>query len=148
MTTVHPSALIGTLAEGRHDDDDDDDEDNGGRRKKRRMHPVTQQPQGLPVAPERERYYKYPALRLIQVLPGHPLADSKDETVSSPQEDKPMNKQSGNKVQGNETIILTEARPTLTCISPVWLEGVNSLSLSLANKRQREIQKQACAPRM
>ena len=41
-----------------------------------------------------------------------------------------MNQQSGNKVQGNETIILTEARPTL------------------ANKRQREIQKQACAPRM
>ena len=37
-----------------------------------------------------------------------------------------MNQQSGNKVQGNETIILTEARPTL------------------ANKRQREIQKQAC----
>ena len=32
---------------------------------------------------ERERYYTYPALRLIQVLPGHPLADSKDETVSS-----------------------------------------------------------------
>ena len=29
---------------------------------------------------ERERYYTYPALRLIQVLPGHPLADSKDET--------------------------------------------------------------------
>ena len=40
-----------------------------------------------------------------------------------------MNQQSGNKVQGNETIVLTEARPTL------------------ANKRQREIQKQACAPR-
>ena len=39
---------------------------------------------------ERERdiyiyiYYTYPALRLIQVLPGHPLADPKDETVSSP----------------------------------------------------------------
>ena len=32
---------------------------------------------------ERERDYTYPALRLIQVLPGHPLADSKDETVSS-----------------------------------------------------------------
>ena len=32
---------------------------------------------------ERERYYTYPALRLIQVLPGHPLADPKDETVSS-----------------------------------------------------------------
>ena len=32
---------------------------------------------------EREKYYTYPALRLIQVLPGHPLADSKDETVSS-----------------------------------------------------------------
>ena len=31
---------------------------------------------------ERERYYTYPALRLIQVLPGHPLADPKDETVS------------------------------------------------------------------
>ena len=31
----------------------------------------------------RERDYTYPALRLIQVLPGHPLADSKDETVSS-----------------------------------------------------------------
>ena len=31
---------------------------------------------------ERERDYTYPALRLIQVLPGHPLADSKDETVS------------------------------------------------------------------
>ena len=28
-------------------------------------------------------YYTYPALRVIQVLPGHPLADSKDETVSS-----------------------------------------------------------------
>ena len=41
-----------------------------------------------------------------------------------------MNQQSENKVQGKETIILTEARPTL------------------ANKRQREIQKQACAPRM
>ena len=26
-------------------------------------------------------YYTYPALRLIQVLPEHPLADSKDETV-------------------------------------------------------------------
>ena len=24
---------------------------------------------------EREKYYTYPALRLIQVLPGHPLAD-------------------------------------------------------------------------
>ena len=32
---------------------------------------------------EREKYYTYPALRLIQVLPGHPLADSNDETVSS-----------------------------------------------------------------
>ena len=32
---------------------------------------------------ETERDYTYPALRLIQVLPGHPLADSKDETVSS-----------------------------------------------------------------
>ena len=32
---------------------------------------------------ERERDYTYPALRLIQVLPGHPLADPKDETVSS-----------------------------------------------------------------
>ena len=32
---------------------------------------------------ERDIYYTYPALRLIQVLPGHPLADSKDETVSS-----------------------------------------------------------------
>ena len=31
---------------------------------------------------ERERDYTYPALRLIQVLPGHPLADPKDETVS------------------------------------------------------------------
>ena len=30
-----------------------------------------------------ERDYTYPALRLIQVLPGHPLADPKDETVSS-----------------------------------------------------------------
>ena len=26
---------------------------------------------------EREKYYTYPALRLIQVLPGHPLADPK-----------------------------------------------------------------------
>ena len=32
---------------------------------------------------ERERDYTYPALRLIQVLPGHPLADPKDEIVSS-----------------------------------------------------------------
>ena len=32
---------------------------------------------------ERERDYTYPALRQIQVLPGHPLADPKDETVSS-----------------------------------------------------------------
>ena len=32
---------------------------------------------------EREKYYTYPALRLIQVLPGHPRADSRDETVSS-----------------------------------------------------------------
>ena len=32
---------------------------------------------------ERERDYTYPALRLIQVLPGHHLADPKDETVSS-----------------------------------------------------------------
>ena len=32
---------------------------------------------------ERDIYYTYPALRLIQVLPGHPLADPKDETVSS-----------------------------------------------------------------
>ena len=32
---------------------------------------------------DRERYYTYPALRLTQVLPGHPLADPKDETVSS-----------------------------------------------------------------
>ena len=32
---------------------------------------------------ERERDYTYPALRLIQVLLGHPLADPKDETVSS-----------------------------------------------------------------
>ena len=32
---------------------------------------------------ERERDYTYPALRLIQVLPGHPLADPKDVTVSS-----------------------------------------------------------------
>ena len=32
---------------------------------------------------ERERDYTYPALGLIQVLPGQPLADSKDETVPS-----------------------------------------------------------------
>ena len=32
---------------------------------------------------DRERDYTNPALRLIQVLPGHPLADSKDETVPS-----------------------------------------------------------------
>ena len=32
---------------------------------------------------ERERDYTYPALRLIQVLPGHPLTDPKDETVLS-----------------------------------------------------------------
>ena len=30
-----------------------------------------------PSAPLREKYYTNPATRLIQVLPGHPLADSK-----------------------------------------------------------------------
>ena len=37
---------------------------------------------------ERERDYTYPALRLIQVLPGHPLADAKDETVSTEHHDR------------------------------------------------------------
>ena len=30
----------------------------------------------MPVEREREKYYTFPALRLIQVLPGHALADS------------------------------------------------------------------------
>ena len=34
-------------------------------------------------------------------------------SVITTKKDKPMDQQSGNKVQGNETIILTEARPTL-----------------------------------
>ena len=39
----------------------------------------------------RRRYYTYPALRLIQVLPGHPLAD---ETVCiNTKKDKPMSQQ-------------------------------------------------------
>ena len=43
---------------------------------------------------ERERDYTYPALRLIQVLPGHPLADPKREnSVINTKEDKPMSQQ-------------------------------------------------------
>ena len=30
---------------------------------------------------EREKYYTYPATRLMQVLPGHPWQIPKDETV-------------------------------------------------------------------
>ena len=33
-------------------------------------------PEVGPAQRKREEYYTYPALRLIQVLPGHPLADS------------------------------------------------------------------------
>ena len=37
-----------------------------------------------PTFGERERDYTYPALRLIQVLPGHPLADPIDSWILHP----------------------------------------------------------------